>query len=241
MHNQTETKKNLPIPLSAKAVHKKIVAQLRKLVALDVPSAVHPEFAAAFNSFLSLFQDYQQEIMNAYDTHNTCSRGCSHCCYHWVEDVYSFEAQIIAQYIKTHFSRNIPTIIDTFRQDELHFVNVARVMEQKLLEHGPDEDLAGIDTTDLLLASYYQLKRPCALLARDRTCSIYSVRPLTCRMYMSFSPPEQCKPEYINEANIPTYLLDVEENASKLLDTLHEKYRQIDKSGLRAVLIDYLA
>jgi hypothetical protein len=41
-------------------------------------------------------------------------------------------------------------------------------------------------------------------------------------------------------STIPTYLLDFEEDASSILDDLHERYDRYNKSGLRTLLIDYL-
>ena len=93
-------------------------------------------------------------------------------------------------------------------------------MEQKLIENRVNKEVSDLDTTDLLLASYYQLERPCALLSDNGICSIYEIRPLTCRIYISFSDPHSCSAECINESNIPTYLLDLEESASKLLDMI---------------------
>ncbi len=236
----TFPKKNLPLSKNAKRIHEQIVLLLEKLLVLDVPSPSHPEFISLYRKVLSLFHQYQDEVINDYHKSITCRMGCTYCCHHWVEDVYSFEAEIITEYIRTHFPQEIEKIIETFLKDEKHLISINGIMEEKLAENQSEKEIEEIDTTDLLLASFYQLKRPCALLSEDRTCSIYTVRPLTCRIYISFSDPQLCSPEYINSSNIPTYLLDLEENASQLLDTLHDKYNLYSKTGLRAVLVDYL-
>lgn len=234
-------KKNLPIPDSAKAVHKEIVALLKKLLALEVQSPLHPDFISMYNKFLMLFHHYQDEIVKGYRKEVTCKKSCMYCCYHWVEDVYSFEAEIIAHYIKKHFPKKISTIIDKFSENERHLINLNNIMEQKLIENRREKEVSDIDSTDLLLASYYQLKRPCALLSDNGLCIIYKVRPLTCRIYISFSDPHHCNPEYIDKSNIPTFLLDMEENASDMLDMLHDKYDRFNKTGLPVLLIEYLS
>lgn len=235
-------KENLKPSESAKIIHKKILETLTKIVEMNIPSPLHNDFKNAYNEFLTLFHQYQQDVI----IHNglkktSCTNGCSYCCYHWVEDVNSFEAEIISSYIKHYFPDKIKDIIHVFKNDEKELYILNEIVEQKLYENQYNNEIADIDSTDLLLASYYQLKRPCALLTDKQTCGIYSVRPLTCRIYISFSNPEHCRPEYINSHNIPTYLLDIEEDANNILDTLHAKYNRYNKSGLRSLLIDYLS
>ncbi len=233
-------KENLPVPASARAIHRKIESLLKDLLAADIPSPLHTDFGVRFSVFLSLFHRYQNEVLDKYSKQTTCRKGCCYCCNHWVEDVYSFEATRIADYIKTHFPERISSIIDRCIEDEKHIIRLHNIMDSKLHEYRSDSEIVDIDETDLLLASYYQLKRPCPLLNDNGTCSIYPARPLTCRVYFSFSDPQLCRPEYINTEEIPTYLLDLEEEANLLLDSLHEKYRRNEKSGLRALLIDFL-
>ena len=222
-------KKKLLLSQSAKNIHKKLFEILIKIVEMNIPSPLHHDFKNNYNQFLTLFHQYQQEVVLYNKLKKTsCTNGCSYCCYHWVEDVNSFEAEIISSYIKHHFPEKIDDIIYKFKNDEKELYILNEIVEQKLYEQQLNNEISDIDSTDLLLASYYQLKRPCALLTEKQTCSIYSVRPLTCRIYVSFSKPKHCRPEYINSNNIPTYLLDVEEEANKILDTLHIKYNRYE-------------
>ena len=232
--------KNLVIPASAHTVHKKILLLLQHLLSLNVSSPLDEEFRRKYDEFLFLFHQFQNKVLTEYAKKVTCKRGCYYCCYHWVEDVYSFEGELIAEYIRAHFPEKIEVIIMKCNEDEEHLTHLHTVMEQKLIEHQSDKEVPDIDETDLLLASFYHLALPCVFLSDDKTCSIYAVRPLTCRMYMSFSDPELCKPEHINASEIPTYLLDLEEDANKLLDALHEKFDHYNKSSLRSLICDYL-
>ena len=235
------TKKKLPVPPPASVIHKDIVLLLKKLISLHCVSPLCSDFIAVYQKTLEQFARYQQVIIDNYGKRSTCKKGCSHCCHHWVEDVYSFEAEIIADYIKKHFPEKVGAIIKQFKEDEQEIARLNDIVEQKLAEHRANKEVAGIDPGDLVLASFYQLQRPCALLSPDGSCTIYTVRPLTCRIYISFSDASRCRAEYINEKDIPTYLLDLEEDASKLLDTLHDIYNRYNKSGLQVLLIDYLS
>ncbi len=234
-------KRNLLIPGPARIIYKKIELLLKELLSIKVSFPPHPDFISIYESFLAHFDQYREEVTRDYNKSVTCKKGCTYCCYHWVEDVYSFEVEIIADYIKKHLSEKIELIIDKFLEDEKHLINLNDIMEEKLSERKSEKEIEEIDTTDLLLSSFYQLKRPCAFLAEDRICNIYNVRPLTCRGYISFSDPQLCSPEFILQPNVSTYLLDLEESASESLDALHEMYNQFNKTGLRAVLIDSLS
>ena len=234
-------KKNLPVPPAAGLIHKEIVLLLKKLISLKSASPLLSDFIPVYEKTLEYFSQYQQIIIDNYDKKSTCKKGCCHCCHHWVEDVYSFEAEIIADYIKKHLPEKVGAIIRQFREDEQEIARLKHIVQQKLVEHRANKEINGIDPVDLVLASYYQLQRPCALLSPDGVCTIYTVRPLTCRIYIGFSDASRCRAEYINEKDIPTYLLDMEEDASKLLDTLHDIYNRYNKTGLQAVLIDHLS
>jgi Fe-S-cluster containining protein len=232
-------KKNLSIPDSAIIIHNQIETLINDLIVSDLPSPLHPDFIKTYNDILSLFARFQIEVTRHSGYTISCKKQCMFCCFHWVEDVYSFEAEIIANHIRKHLPQNIPLIIDTCKKDEKELVVLNDIVEEKLQENRHNKEAGKIDPVDLLLKSFYQLKQPCVFL-KNRECMIYEVRPLTCRTYISLSDPVLCMPENINESGVPTYLLDLEENGSQLLDTLHEKYNRYDKTGLRAVTVDYL-
>lgn len=239
-----EYRKKPPVNKSAQKIHRVIIHLLKKLLRNNFSSPLHPEFIKYYNEMLKQFQNYQNEIISNYSHSKTCQKGCAYCCYHWVEDVYSFEAEIIGDFIKKNYPERINAIISALREDERILIDLNTIVEKKLTtEFSKTEltELKDINSIDLLLASFYQLKRPCILLSEKKTCLIYPVRPLTCRIYISFSKPELCSPEYINKSDMATYLLDLEESASDLLDKLHDKYDRYQKSGLRALLIDYLS
>jgi Fe-S-cluster containining protein len=247
-HNQNQNNKKdtstgpaSPIPVSAEAktIHLKIVKGLQQLTTMQFKSCRDTTFKGLFTTYLSQFEQYQNVVLNSAGYSPTCGSGCSRCCNHWVEDVNSFEAEIISEYIVNHFPESVPSIIKTCQEDCSALENIERHME----EHPQLNGTSGteLDQIDLLLSVYYQLKRPCPLLDKSGQCMIYPIRPLTCRIYMSFSSPVLCEPEYINADDIPTYLLDVDENAAELIDELHFRFvRYKDDTGLRSLLCKYL-
>ncbi|MGD9202111.1 MAG: YkgJ family cysteine cluster protein [Chitinispirillia bacterium] len=233
-------KKKLLLSQSAKKIHRKLLGKLRKIVEMNIPSPLYCEFINNYNQFLTLYHEYQQEVIFFNKLKKArCKSGCSVCCYHWVEGVNSFEVEIISSFIKHHFKEKIDDIIYKFKDDEKELNILKEIVEQKLNEKQLNTKKSDIDFTEILLTGYYQLKRPCALLTEKKTCGIYSVRPLSCRMYMSFSVKKHCKPEYIN-SNYDIYTIHVDDEVYTILDTIHKKYKRYNNSGLRSLLIDYL-
>jgi Fe-S-cluster containining protein len=236
--SEQESKPLLAIPAQAVQAHIEIVNKLRDLENADFKTCLEPEFIRKYFELLDLFAIYQKLVVKASEYTVSCKRGCSHCCYHWVEDVNSFEAQIIAQYIKKHYSHKIDDIIEACREDEKLLAHIESLTLERI-ENGGES--ATFDHIDLVLSVFYQMKKSCPLLLESGVCSIYSVRPLTCRIYLSFSDTVLCDPQYQDQEIIPNYLLNLEEDASDILDRLHFKYQKFQNdSGLRSQLLKYL-
>jgi hypothetical protein len=71
---------------------------------------------------------------------------------------------------------------------------------------------------------------------------IYPVRPLTCRMYLSTSDPLRCNPDYIHASLTPTMIIDLSEEANRILDRLHFRFQRFDgDTGLRSLLLKHLS
>ena len=173
------SKKPLPVPPAAKKIHKQIFDRLAALETNCAGSCLEPEFKNAWGEILNLIDRYQKEIASASQKTISCSTGCAACCCHWVEDVNSFEAEIIAEYVKSNCPGKIPPILSQCRRDEETLKNLNTIVEAKASALDSGESSKKIDTVDLLLASFYRLRSPCPLL-ENSLCLAYPVRPLTC-------------------------------------------------------------
>ena len=231
----------LPVPPAARTIQKEIQQGLDRLVSGKHDSPLGPDFRKAWRAVTALIDRYQRLIMEASGVRRSCAEGCASCCFHWVEDVNSFEAEILADFLKAHHPGSVRRIVDRCRRDEMRLKQLLEVVEEKLDSVKDQPECGRIDSVDLLLAAFYQLRLPCPLLHRGE-CIAYQVRPLTCRMYVSFSDPSRCDPDYINSGDIPTYLFDLEEAADSLIDKLHFKFLKFENdAGLRSLLLKYLS
>jgi Fe-S-cluster containining protein len=235
-----QSKKPLPVPPAAEEIHKQIHERLAALETGGSRSCLEPAFKKTWREILHLIDRYQKEIAGASGMVISCAKGCAACCCHWVEDVNSFEAEMIAEHIKSTCSDKIPSIRAQCRRDEESLLKLNDIVETKLAAEHDRPSADAIDPVDLLLASFYRLRSQCPLLENGQ-CIAYPVRPLTCRMYVSFSKPEQCDPAYIDNEDIPTYLFDLEEAADGIIDRLHFRFLKFENdTGLRSLLAKYL-
>ncbi len=232
----------LPPPnKKARALHTSIVAHLRELLAGGASSPLDPAFINTYDSILELFAAYQQEIIAASDYRVTCRKNCSVCCHHWVADVYSFEAAIIAEHIRQHMPHKIPELCATLREDARLLQTLDELLDERVLKDAAPHTLQALDRDDLLLEGFYQLRRPCPLLDAHGACSIYRLRPMSCRSYLSFSDPLLCDPDTIYYHEVRTCLCTVEQEADELLEELHVRYDHCDgDTSLRTLLPYYL-
>ncbi|MCL2688243.1 MAG: YkgJ family cysteine cluster protein [Chitinispirillia bacterium] len=230
----------LKVPDSAMRFHKNIIETLRELVKCSASNPLDKEFRLGFEKALLLYDDYQRETLSANKKQASCAKGCGLCCYHWVEDVNSFEIQIIADYIKTQLPpRQVKNITEACRKDIAAMENLEKIVDKKFAALKPQTQ---IDPSFILLSSFYQLERPCPLLTPAGECSIYTVRPITCRIYMSLAEPIRCAPSNINDGEVVTCVLDLQEEANALLDELHLRFRRNEggSSALRLGILEEL-
>jgi len=222
-------------------LYAKIVAELKGMLAANAASPLDPTFATSYNTVLNLFGTYQQEIIAGSDYRVTCRKNCALCCYHWVADVYSFEAAIIAEHIKDCMPQKISALCATLREDAGLLQTLDDMLDERVLKSASPHTLEALDRDDMLLEGFYQLRRPCPLLDADDACSIYTLRPMSCRAYLSFSDPLLCDPDTIYYQEVRTCLCTLEQEADELLEELHTRYDHCDlDTSLRTLLPYYL-
>ncbi len=229
------------VPPAAREIEREMVSILGRLLKHPSPSCLDKEFVVGYKRVLSLFSSYQGAVLAAYPLPVTCTKGCGVCCNHWPEDTYSFEVLSIAYALRRTRSRDIGPIRAALREDIDSLADLKRIVGKKFDDPAPRGEYGDIDPYDLVLSSFYQLNRPCPLLGADGSCSIYAIRPLTCRVYISFSSPALCAPDAILGEEAMTYLLDLEKDTSDLFDSLHFAYDIFDgDTSLRSMLFKAL-
>jgi Fe-S-cluster containining protein len=171
-----------------------------------------------------LIKDFQERVIE--ENPVSCKKSCSACCYHWAEDIYSFESALMAKEVKNKFPQKIDQIIEKCEGDIAIFESILK-------------NLKGDESEEYILNLFYQENRACPLLEDDR-CIIYENRPLTCRSFFSRSDPELCSPKHSFESNSHTILISPPEEIEDRLDEVHFKFDKLGTTSLRESLVQNL-
>jgi Fe-S-cluster containining protein len=223
---------------AALKLEKEAITILKSLVKKQHSSCTSSAFRVGYERVLDLFGRFQKEVLDSYPLPVTCGAKCGACCHHWPEDTYSFEVEFIAEFLKKNVPRKIPGICKTLRADCDLLEKTRAIVAKKYSTKAMQKKLGDIDPYDLVLSSFYEQDRPCPLLTKDGSCSIHPIRPLTCRVYVSFSPKKYCEPAQIGSEAALTCLLDFEQDASDLFDQLHFMYDMFDgDTSFRSMLL----
>ncbi|MBN1498172.1 MAG: YkgJ family cysteine cluster protein [Spirochaetes bacterium] len=240
--NETTVKPLLRIPPAAEKIHADITRILREILDANYPDCDDAGFRRSYINAMTLYDDYQREAVSASGDRLACGEGCWICCCHYAEDVYSFEAALIASYVKTLPEEESARIEESCEETVYRFERLKDIVREKLsldeYKSAPEE----LDPDEILLNSYYQLRNRCPFLDQSDRCAIYPIRPLTCRAYINLGDPGVCPPEMINESDTVTYILDLDDEANELLDELHARYERYPKdTALCSLVLKYLS
>lgn len=132
-------------------------------------------------------------LANRQNTKVACFKGCHWCC-HQAVFANSIELHFLSENIKKTFTSE--ELICIIERTEAKYSMTSKLNDEDILRH----------------------KAPCPLL-KDGACSIYAVRPMACRIYLS-TKPETCLEFYShpeNEANYPA-LIDFPLKAGQMMN-----------------------
>jgi Fe-S-cluster containining protein len=211
----------IPVPGEARRLDERIAVALGELIALGAASALEGRFRVRWARVLGLFERYQQAVVAASPCRVRCAPGCAHCCSHWVDDVYSFEVDILADHLRRAHPAELPGWLESWRSDR-------RELDRLLELHG---------SLEAALAAFPLAGRVCALAGPLGACRVYPLRPLTCRAFLSFSEPRWCQPGHARHGQASTYLLLPGGRSDRLLDELDLQFRESGANGLADQLL----
>lgn len=146
---------------------------------------VMPTLLQFARDFHETYSRWQREAAKQFSEPVRCTRGCSNCCQHYPMSIEPFEALLLYSEIRNRpdFARILE---DCFRRVQ-SFAAFSREAE----------GLGDEDREDAALHRYFGQGLRCPLLGAEGECSVHLVRPITCRMYFSFTDPRYCTPEYL--------------------------------------------
>jgi Fe-S-cluster containining protein len=123
------------------------------------------------------------------DIPSCCKEGCDYCCYQSIE-VLNWEADLIENYVKNNLTIEILEQVKENHKNWIEFYN----------DNTPDVEILSIkeafeDFIDVI--DNHNLACPFLI---DKRCSIYPVRPISCRTHFVQDSPELCKKNKLRPA-----------------------------------------
>lgn len=149
----------------------------------EIISARLPRILSFGERFHKLHEEWQREASKQFQEPIHCKKGCANCCQHYPMSVEPFEA--IRLYASLRQRNDFSRILeDCFRRVQAF----GRLMKEAGIDELDDE------SEDQVLQSFFALGLRCPILDGEGNCSEHVFRPITCRMYFSFTAPEFCVP-----------------------------------------------
>lgn len=148
---------------------------------IDIPKVKRKyasELALWYQKLVSTASRKIREWENLHRLSNSCTPGCSDCCYHPVV-ITRMEGLIIYTFVIEHHLEHFFAKI----------LNITRTIEEKLPK------LPSLDNEKLVQEfrkKYFDLRIPCPFLFENK-CVIYPVRPTNCVTYLFYGDPSTCK------------------------------------------------
>lgn len=127
---------------------------------------------------LALLKDVYLTFDDAIDEfkkYSPCDKGCWHCCCAIVETAV-IEAENIRRYVNENFDENKVKQLSEKVKSILKFQPSSLQMSNERVK-----------------MNYLKQSIPCPFLDSDNACSIYPVRPITCRKHIVFSSKDLCE------------------------------------------------
>jgi Fe-S-cluster containining protein len=171
-------------------------------------AAIPSEGAAAYAALRAALDARMPELYRRYEAYvravlatgaekPACSKGCSHCCSHYVTSVEPYELIFLHGRIRED-ARYPSRIISMHRRAALF---------SSLLDA---ED--GEEAEDRALYRYYLRGAPCPFLSEGGGCGVYEARPMSCRMFYSMSHPSLCKGKKVIDPGNRNFLIELPED-----------------------------
>jgi Fe-S-cluster containining protein len=143
----------------------------------------------------------------------TCSRGCSHCCSHYVTSVEPFELVFLHGRV-----RALPEYPN----------RIVSLHRRAALFHSILEKETGAEAEDKALYRYYLRNQPCPFLSSSGACGIYALRPISCRMFFSQSSPALCRGKAVTSPGNRNFIVELPEDIEASLARAGRAFARFD-------------
>lgn len=173
-----------------------------------------PEIVAFTKAFHENFARYLAAVLPQQPRPIQCRAACGNCCHHYPMSVSPFELIYIYGELRRHDS--LVSVMEACQARSALFEKIYN----KFHEENPSED----ESEDLALHGYFSEWVPCPFSDGKGDCTIYPVRPVSCRMYFSETDPKYCTPEFLKTDKNDSYIVYLPDNIEDAIYGISEHY-----------------
>lgn len=210
--------------------HLEAVRDLPELPAFREIKKLPQAFFDHFNAALACYDRLIDFVLqhDGADQRIQCKKGCANCCIDLVRGMSTPEIVNIYNHVRRW--DDCKQLFEYHRDsaEQFSYILMDTVTPGEAPPDGRDPRVAEAHV------KYNSLNRPCGFLDQETgCCRIYPVRPVACRYFFSFDPPEMCTPtheKYLQRATRTVHLPE----------EIHALLREIDHAfGFRP--LNYLS
>lgn len=161
-----------------------------------------------------------------------CRPACGNCCHHYPMSVEPFE--LLSLYSEFRRRDDLLDIMEACQQRSSLFNRFfnKRLEEGKAAVDNPSTETSVMDAEDYAedraLHDYFTAWKPCPFSDKAGDCSVYPLRPVSCRMYFSETDPKFCTPEYLQTPENDSYIVYMPDSIEDAVYGISEHYSSLD-------------
>lgn len=174
-----------------------------------------------------MLKDLYEKIdrgIKPFEKYASCKKGCGSCCSLYLECT-PVEAELIRRYI-----------ISTRSTEEIEKLNKLVKEKGRVLNPPKNSHTLTEEEKRAQWLSYAEKNEKCIFLNEENACSIYEVRPLSCRKFIVFSDSEKCSvaEEIVTPNLAPANIGRLSIDYLSLAITRYSKLSYINEKGEKA-------
>ena len=164
-----------------------------------------PQIIKFTTEYHRLFSQYLEAVLPQQPRAIQCRPACGNCCHHYPMSVEPFE--LISLYSDLRKHCDLLELMESCLSRSSMFEKFYESRKGEHLSVSPSE--ADIDdmAEDLALHDYFSAWKPCPFSDQAGDCTVYPLRPVSCRMYFSETDPKYCTPEYLQTPENDSYIV----------------------------------
>ena len=167
-----------------------------------------------------LFAEYLDAVLPQQPRPIQCRPACGNCCHHYPMSVEPFE--LVTLYCDLR-GRN--DLLDIMEACQVRSSLFSKFFEARRAE-GAVPDQMDLDdyAEDKALHDYFSAWNPCPFSDKKGDCTVYPLRPVSCRMYFSETHPKFCVPEYLQTEKNESFVVYMPDHIEEALCGISEHY-----------------